>query len=48
MVQKKASYLDIREAMMTWGRGFSLCKAIDVEIVLLHKVVHKHKENIVK
>ena len=27
---------------MTRGRRFSLCKAIDLEIVLLHKVVHNH------
>ena len=29
---------------MTRGRRFSLCKAIDLEIVLLHKVVHNHEK----
>ena len=31
--------------MMTWGRGFSLPKATDVEIVLMHKVVRNHKRH---
>ena len=32
--------------MMTWGRWFSLGKAVDLEIVLLHiKVLHIHEKH---
>ena len=33
------------EATLNWGRGFSLCKAVDLEIVLLRYVV-RINENI--
>lgn len=42
--KKKSLIPGHKEAIMTWGRGFSMGKAVDLEIVLLDKVVRNHKK----